>query len=395
MAAVFLVMLGVMALLLVAPLLQVVLLSFLIAFLVFIPSRGLVRRLHLPFPAAVLLIYLLIAALFVCAIFTLLPNLIAAFENLGTSLQASYQQFVTQLLNYRPQQGSVQIAGIPVNLDGIMPSVQQLVLGRPGGSSGLVSQMGNVLSSLGGTVLNLSGAIFANVAGFLTLLVTSFFVALLLLIDLPVSGGMMSAWVPQQYSRELAVLFAKLDRLWLGFFRAEVIVGMIITAGNLVIYLLLGVPSALPLALISGTIGLIPTIGGILALIPLIVVCLLEGSTVLTGMDHVTFALLATVITLVFEQIIYAVIAPRISGTAVAIPAVAVVIGVLAGLAIAGILGAILVVPIMGSIRVFVHYALSKIALRDPYPNESAPDPDDFGFFSHMLYVKTSRSAHK
>jgi hypothetical protein len=42
----------------------------------------------------------------------------------------------------------------------------------------------------------------------------------------------------------------------------------------------------------------------------------------------------------------------------------------------------------MGSVRLFVHFALSKLALRDPYPDEAEPPPEIPGFFSQMLYVK-------
>jgi predicted PurR-regulated permease PerM len=150
------------------------------------------------------------------------------------------------------------------------------------------------------------------------------------------------------------------------------------------------VPYPVPLAIIMGTIGLIPTVGGILAAIPIMIVCLLFGSTKLTGLDPFTFTLLVVIASVVYNQIIYALVAPRISGAAVHVPAAAVVVGVLAALALVGILGAVLVVPIIGSVRLFVNFALSKLALRDPYPDDAEPPPEIPGFFSQMLYVKPS-----
>ena len=120
------------------------------------------------------------------------------------------------------------------------------------------------------------------------------------------------------------------------------------------------------------------------------IICLLLGSTTLTGLDHVTFTLLVVIASLVYNQIIYTFVSPRISGAAVHLPAVAVVVGVLAALALAGILGALLIVPIIGSVRLFVHFALSKLALRDPYPDDAEPSAEIPGFFSQMLYVKPS-----
>jgi predicted PurR-regulated permease PerM len=144
-----------------------------------------------------------------------------------------------------------------------------------------------------------------------------------------------------------------------------------------------------------GTIGLIPTIGGILAAIPIVIVCLLLGSTTLTGLDPLTFTVIVVIICVVYNQLVYTFVSPKISGAAVHLPAVAVVVGVLAALTLVGILGALLVVPIIGSVRLFVHFALSKLALRDPYPDDTTPPDDIPGFFSQMLYVKPSAKREK
>ncbi len=389
--AVLLLLLAAVAVLLLLPLLQVLFLAFLISFLIFIPARALQRRTRLPYSLIVAVFFLVMFGLLACALLNLIPGLINAFNNTWASVQSRYDQLAVQLSAAPPANGVVSIAGIPVDLSAIMPALQQFVTGQPAGGAGL--PLGDILAALGrlaGDLLGLAGSIFNSVAGLVALLFSSLIIALFLLIDLPVSSGILTDWVPPQYSREITLLFAQLDQIWLGFFKAEVVIGLIIGLGNFVIFLILGVPHPLPLAIIMGTIGLIPTIGGILAAIPIVFVCLLLGSTTLTGLDPLTFTLLVVITSVVYNQLIYTFVSPRISGAAVHLPAVVVVVGVLAALALAGILGALLVVPIIGSVRLFVRFALSKLALRDPYPDDAASPAEIPGFFSQMLYVKPS-----
>jgi hypothetical protein len=58
-------------------------------------------------------------------------------------------------------------------------------------------------------------------------------------------------------------------------------------------------------------------------------------------------------------------------------------------LTIASILGALLVTPIIGSLRLFAKCLLSKITLREPFPDEETPT-EQAGFFSQVLCVKES-----
>ena len=389
---VLLLLLGALGVLFLLPLLQVLFLAFLLSFLLFIPARALGRRTRLSYSLIVVLFFLVILGLLICALLTVIPSLLDAFNSLWNAVQTRYDQLAAQLSAVQAADGVVTIAGIPVDLSGIRPALQQLITGQSAtGGAGLnFSQIAAVLGQLASSILGLAGSVFSSVAGLIAMLFSALIIAFFFLIDLPVSSGILTDWVPPQYGREITLLFARLDRIWLNFFKAEIIIGLIIGAGNFVIFLVLGVPYALPLAIIMGTIGLIPTIGGILAAIPIVIVCLLFGSTRLTGLDPLTFTLLVVIVCVAYNQVVYTLVAPKISGAAVKLPAVAVVVGVLAALAVFGILGAVLVVPLMGSVRLFVHFALSKLALRDPYPDDAESLADIPGFFSQMLYVKPS-----
>ncbi len=387
--AILLLLLAAVAVLLLLPLLQVLFMAFLISFLIYIPTRAVKRRTRLPYALIIAIFFLVLFGLLIYALLTLIPGLINAFNSLWLSVQDRYNQLAAQL-SASPN-GVVSIAGMPVDLSAIMPALRQFITGQQAGGAGApLPEIITALSQMAGGLLGLAGSIFNSVAGLIALLFSALIIALFLLIDLPVSSGILTDWIPPQYGREITLLFAQLDQIWLRFFKAEVVIGLIIGAGNFVIFMLLGVPHPLSLAVIMGTIGLIPTIGGILAAIPIVFVCLLLGSTRLTGLDPLTFTLLVVIASVIYNQLVYTFVSPRISGAAVRLPAVAVVVGVLAALTLVGILGALLIVPILGSVRLFVHFALSKLALRDPYPDASVSPTEVPGFFSQMLYVKPS-----
>jgi predicted PurR-regulated permease PerM len=82
--------------------------------------------------------------------------------------------------------------------------------------------------------------------------------------------------------------------------------------------------------------------------------------------------LLVVGINLVVSQIIWNGVAPKIIGSAVALPLPVIIVGIVIGTAVGGVLGAFLVVPILGTLRVIVYYLIMKITQRDPYPNEVA-----------------------
>lgn len=393
--AVLLLLLSALGVLFLLPLLQVLFLAFLISFVLFIPARALGRRTRLPYAAIIGLFFLLIFGLLICVLLNVIPHLLNTFSSMWSAVQARYDQLAAQLSAAPPADGTVTIAGIPIDLSSIRPALQQFIAGTPAaGGAGL--PLPDIVAALGrmaGGVLGLAGDVFSSVAGLIAMFFSALIIAFFFLIDLPVSSGILTDWVPQHYSREITLLFARFDRIWLNFFKAEIVIGLIIGTGNFVIFLLLGVPFALPLAIIVGTIGLIPTVGGILAAIPLVLVCLLLGSTRFTGLDPLTFTVIVVIACVVYNQIIYTFVSPKISGAAVQLPAVAVVVGVLAALTAFGIIGALLVVPILGSVRLFLHFALFKLSLRDPYPDEVQPPDDIPGFFSQMLYVRVKSPA--
>jgi predicted PurR-regulated permease PerM len=177
----------------------------------------------------------------------------------------------------------------------------------------------------------------------------------------------------------------KLDRVWVGYMVAQVIYGTALAIFSFFEYALLGVPYPFVMAVLTGLISLIPTIGGILASLVVAIPCLLLGSTVFTDMSNGTFALLVVAINVVITQVTYNFFALPIVGKFVKLPTAVVFVGVLIGVALNSIILAFLAVPILSTVTIVGGYVLAKVAQREPFPGETLPDPPEAGFFSQLV----------
>ena len=105
-------------LLLILPLLQIILLSFLIAFIMFIPSRALSRRTRLPYGLSAVVSFLIAAAIVIGLALLLLPDLRLLLGNVTAAIRQAYAQLAASLDN-PALSATVQIGGaaIPVGDD--------------------------------------------------------------------------------------------------------------------------------------------------------------------------------------------------------------------------------------------------------------------------------------
>jgi predicted PurR-regulated permease PerM len=369
---------GVYAMTLLAPVFQLLAFAFIVAFLMYSPSKLLTRYVPIPWAGAVGLLYLLliIVAFFIILIFS--PALVRGVNSLVQSGEIAYAQMQSAMREYRTQDGIVDVFGTKLDLNPVITPVRNFVLGTPEIQLSddtaisvqaidlrqVLDSFVNVAGSLTGTVTSAIG----SVAGFLSTLSLAIFISALVLIDLPNNRAALEKWIPPDYQRETTLIVKKVVYVWNGFFRGQVSIGIIIGGLTYAQLKLMGITNAELLAFITGLISLIPTIGGIIALFPLGVVPLLQGSTVLPNVSHLGVAVLVVLINLVLNQVIWNVVAPKILGDALNLPLSFIIVGVFIGAALGGILGAFLVAPIMGTVRVLVVYALNKLAGRDPFP---------------------------
>lgn len=227
----------------------------------------------------------------------------------------------------------------------------------------------------------------SSAVGLVALVGTGLFFAFFLEIHLSTARGALRSVVPAEFGAEARILLRRLDGLWVGYLQAMVIYCGLLTVGSLVLFVILGVPQPLLMAVFNGLITLIPSIGGIIGSLVTGAVCLTFGSTRFTDMSPVAFGALVLVLHMLLVQITYNFIALPVIGRFVDLPVWAVLVGVLASLAWGSVLVAFLIPPLFGTLRLFGGYVLAKTQRRPPFPTESEPDATTGGFFSRLYRV--------
>lgn len=132
-----------------------------------------------------------------------------------------------------------------------------------------------------------------------------------------------------------------------GYIRGQMITSGAIAVVTFVVLTIAGVPNALGLAVLAGIVDIIPLIGAVLAVVPSVLVAL----TVSTQS-----AMIVAVTLLVYQEIENRILIPKVYGSTLRLPGVAVLVAVLVGAQLAGIIGALLALPAAAAIRVFIMY---------------------------------------
>lgn len=378
--AIGLVIATVFAATLLAPVLQILIWSFILALIMFIPARALAKATPLNFAGSVVVVYVVLLIIVGALIAVFIPALVQSAENTRRFIEGQYTQLLETLRNYTPEQGILTVLNFQVDLNSFIEPIRNTLLGIEASSAGAVGAPAASPFDFGaifGTATGAIGVAVGSISQFLSTTVFALFLSFLILLEMPTYQGLLFRAIPPTHHREILLLITQLASIWRGFLRGQLVIGIIIGVLTYIQLALMGVSQAALLAIITAIVSLIPTIGGIIALIPLGLGAAFQGSTVFTGMGSGTFALLVIIVNVVITQVIWNVVAPKILGDAVRLPLPVIILGVFLGAGVGGILGAFLAVPILGTVRVIVLYLISKITLNDPFPGQEMPPVQD------------------
>jgi predicted PurR-regulated permease PerM len=120
--------------------------------------------------------------------------------------------------------------------------------------------------------------------------------------------------------------------------------------------LLLGIPYALPMGIVAFFTAAIPYIGGLFAVIPIVLIALSEVSPLA--------AVLFIVWQVIIQQIEGSVITPTVQGKAINISPLVVMLGVTAGISLGGLVGGIIAIPIAALIGVGIRGVIIPLRRR-------------------------------
>ena len=127
-----------------------------------------------------------------------------------------------------------------------------------------------------------------------------------------------------------------------GYVLGNIITSLVITVYSAIVFIVIGVPYPLPLALLMGVTDLIPLVGATIGTVVAVLVALLHG---------VPAAIITLLVLLAYQQFENYILVPRVMKKAVDVPAAATVIAALFGAALLGMIGALIAVPAAAAIQ--------------------------------------------
>jgi predicted PurR-regulated permease PerM len=301
-----------------------------------LPSVDWLHRHHLPRALAILLVYLV---------------LILGLAGIAGVVEPALAQQVMQLLGVLQQPGGVseaidRIVG-PLGLSGLVASFRPQLDAIPGELAG---SLGSVTSVTVATIGTITGALSVAVMGF-------FF-----LHDGRDMVRRATELISVRHRPAARRVLEHSARAIEGYIRGNLAISVIAGVSVYVGMRIVGIPYALPLAILLAILDLIPMVGAQLGAVPVVLAALTISPVK---------ALIILAYIIVYSQIESNVLNPLIYGRSDQLPGLVVFLAFLAGSLLFGILGALIAIPAANIIRVVVR---EWLAYRDGQKTMASPD---------------------
>ncbi len=327
------------------------------------------HRLRLPRPLATVLTYVLLILLAASVPLLVIPLIVDQVQSLGLNLTTLWSQARDWLITTLQSWRTVVFLSLKLDFSSLVdPALAAL---REGGALPPIPPASEWLPGVFGTLSGFATTVTTAAVAFFLTLVYSFYMVK----DTPQWGSQLDQMVPVDYRAEISELRHRLAGTWGAFFRGQLLLCLIIAIMTFVVLTALGIRGAILLALLAGVLEVIPNLGPLLALIPGVLVALVQGSTYLP-LSHGWVALIVFGAYILIQQIENNFLVPRVIGGSVDLPPLIILVGVVVGASNAGLLGAFLAAPVLASLRILAQYAYNKVLDRPPFP-EPAPAAEE------------------
>jgi len=269
---------------------------------------------------AVIIIYVLVVSVLSGILYIFLPPLLSQASNLLSLLP----QYIDTI--------NLKDAGIDVGILESGGAGAQNITGMMSLNE-ILNNLRQLASSISNNVFQTMSTIFGGITSFILIVIFSFYLA----VQEKGIDNFLRILTPVQHEERVIGIWRRAQRKigrWMqGQLLLVVVIGVLVYLG----LMLVGVPHALFLAVIAGLLELIPLFGPIIAAVPAGVVALLEGG--------VPLALIVVGLYIIIQQFENHLIYPLVVKKVVGVPALVVIVALIAGAKLAGFLGIILSVP--------------------------------------------------
>lgn len=357
------------------PVLPLVIVSALVAYLLS-PIVDLGERIYIPRSISTITLFLLLFTGIILLPVVLVPVLLEQLNRLGafnpTAVSLSVLRWLNTTIDHWPDAITIMNFHISIadTVDELRNNFQQyLVMPTIGELLTYIQQViGTTTTVVGSTAIIGISVVGGIVQFFFTFLVT-FFLSLYLTKDAPAIRNYAQSLLPPSYQPEFGELLRRVGFIWQAFFRGQIILSLVIGITTWLALETAGMPGALILGILAGALEVVPNLGPTMAMIPAVIVALIQGSDVLRpyGIDNIGFALITIGIYFLIQQLENNIVVPRVIGDSVNLHPVIVICGVVVGFSVGNILGAFLAAPLIASLRVIGSYIHAKLLDYPPF----------------------------
>lgn len=276
-----------------------------------LPLVRALRRKRIPRVLSVVIPFFSILTLIFLLILPLVPFFIAQFQSLFTTFPT--------YLNH-----SANVFGMNLN----MLQVQGYISAE--------------IDNIGKNAFSVTTRVFGGVFSIITVLIVSFY---LLYYD-DIFQNWVASFFPDKAKVRVHKTIVQVNDKLGSWLRGQIVLSLFIGIISWIAMTILGVPYALPLALIAAILEILPTIGPILAAVPAIIV----GFTI-----NPSLGLTVALVYLGIQMLENHLLVPKVMQRAVGLNPVLVILGITTGGSMMGIAGALLSIPFISFLIVLFH----------------------------------------
>lgn len=333
---------------------DVILLFFLAWVIAFIlePLAAYLRRIGIPRPVGVSLIYLALAIVLTGLIVLTVPIIGDQVQRLAGELTDAFS--------------TANLDQMSANLTAALERIGI----RHRDAAGIVSQVWGQIPTYASSAADQAVTVATNaITSVLTILFDAFLVVILsfyiMLDGERVLAGVVRR-LPPHWADDVSMFRTAVGQIFGGFLRAQMVVALIYAMFTWAALALLGQANSIPVALICGLLMLLPFIGTFLAVAPPVALVLLQSPQ-----DQLVGNLVILIVALIVaQQITLQVIAPRVFGSTMGVHPLLLFAGLLLGAKVGGVWGAFFAGPIVA-----IAYSMFEV-FYDRYQRSSPLFPD-------------------
>ena len=205
----------------------------------------------------------------------------------------------------------------------------------------VVSQLFSTLGELPAQIAKATISVFSNLFNVILVLIFAFY----LLMARSKQDEQLVVFFGKERSRKIAKTIDMLEFKLGGWARGQLTLMFLIGLITYIGLRLLGIPYALPLAILAGFFEMIPYVGPLMAAIPAVII----GFSISPLIGIATTAL-----AFLIQQLENYLIVPKVMEKSVGVSPIVILLALTVGLKIAGAMGALIAVPVFITVQVFV-----------------------------------------